>query len=452
MPENKEVNVNTPAVRAYGGTRQGIDENGVDENGAAGGACVPRSGCVRFLRTWFRWGIYLCLASTAFGAGMLAAHAGMGQAGVRPAGGKVPAFSSRVVLPASLELLDAATLPAGADTLLPHSVQNSPRYAARTQAGARGGLSDAGPENMRDVAALLPPPAGHRVLNFTRGRVLFATQGGGTAEITPLGFSPAAALQGPQETPDIFRVNLFAPARSYGKATLIPMLSGGQWDAPGLRRAAGAADDPERRFCPADNRKAGLMRLLLRGRGLPAFENPSAASRYRGTVGRYAGQYGLNPALIMAVMHTESNFNPSAVSRSRAMGLMQLVPDTAGSEVHRYLTGSASVPDQSILLSPEHNIRYGAAYLYLLGSRYFGGVHNSLSRQLCVIAAYNGGPNAVLRVFDPVDEENAVRRINELDPEQLYEQLTTRMPTSEARRYVGLVLARLRGWSANGEY
>jgi hypothetical protein len=383
---------------------------------------------------------------------MLAARAGMGQAGVSRADGKGFAFSSRVVLPANPELLDAATLPAGAETLLPHSVLSNPRYAARTHAGARGGLSDAGPENMRDVAALLPAPARHRVLNFTRGQVLFATHDGGTAEITPLGLSPADALQGTPETSDIFRINLFAPARSYGKTTLISMLSGGEEDVSGSYRTAGAADDPEGRFCPADNRNAKLMRLLLRGRELPDFENPSSASRYRGTVGRYAGQYGLNPALIMAVMHTESNFNPSAVSRSRAMGLMQLVPDTAGYEVHRYLTGSPAMPDQSILLSPEHNIRYGTAYLYLLGSRYFSGVHNSLSRQLCVIAAYNGGPNAVLRLFDPVDEDNAVRRINELDPEQLYDQLTTRMPTQESRRYVELVLARLRGWSANGEY
>ncbi|MDR2123433.1 MAG: transglycosylase SLT domain-containing protein [Desulfovibrio sp.] len=394
----------------------------------------------------------MVLASTAFCAGMLAAHAGRGQAGASRAGGDAPAFSSRVVLPASMELLDAAALPDGAETLLPHSVLSSPRYAARTQAGARGGLSDAGPENMRDVTALLPPPAGRRVLNLTRGRVLSATQDGGTAEITPLGFSSAGALQGLPETPDIFRLNLFAPVRSYGKATLLPTLAGGVWDASALRRTADASDDPEPGLCPADNRNAKLMRLLLRGRGLPDFENPSSASRYRETVGRYAGQYNLNPALIMAVMHTESNFNPSAVSSSRATGLMQLVPDTAGYEVHRYLTGSPTVPDQSILLSPEHNIRYGAAYLYLLGSRYFSGVHNSLSRQLCVIAAYNGGPNAVLRLFDPVDEENAVRRINALDPEQLYDQLTTRMPTSEARRYVGLVLARLRGWSANSEY
>jgi hypothetical protein len=392
------------------------------------------------------------MALTAFCAGMLAARAGIGQAGVSRAGALPPAFSSRVVLPANPELLDAATLPAGVETLLPHSVLSSPRYAVRTRAGARGGVSDAGPENMRNVAALLPPPARHRVLNFMRGQVLFATQGGGTAEVTPLGLSPAGDLQGTTETPDIFRVNLFAPARHYGKTTLIPMLAGGEGDASGRYQTAGAADDPDRRFCPADNRNTKLVRLLLRGRRLPDFESPSSASRYLGTVGRYAGQYGLNPALIMAVMHTESNFNPSAVSRSRAMGLMQLVPDTAGHEVHRYLTGSSAMPDQSILLSPEHNIRYGTAYLYLLGSRYFSGVRNSLSRQLCVIAAYNGGPNAVLRLFDPADEENAVRRINELNPEQLYDQLTTRMPTSESRRYVELVLARLRGWSANGEY
>jgi hypothetical protein len=377
---------------------------------------------------------------------MLAAHIG-----AEPLGGKSPAFSSRVVLPASSERLDADALPAGADTLLPRAVLAGPRYSARAEVKAGGELSDAGPEVMLDFTVFLPSPGKRRGLDFMRGQVIFAARSGETVEITPPDVLPAGALQGPPGAPDIFQVDLFTPARSYGNATSILVLSGEQRDESGRRRTD-AADDGERKLCLTDDRRANLTRLLLRGKQLPYFERPSSASRYRGAAGRYAEQYSLNPALIMAVMHTESNFNPSVVSGGRAVGLMQLVPDTAGYEVHRYLTGSPDMPGQDILLSPEHNIRYGAAYLHLLGRRYFGGVRNSLSRQLCVIAAYNGGPNAVLRLFDPADGHNAVQRINALAPEQLYDHLTTRMPTPEARRYVELVLSRLRSYSINGEY
>jgi membrane-bound lytic murein transglycosylase C len=387
----------------------------------------------------------LFLSLSVFCAGMLAAYAG-----ARPSGtGGVS--SSRVVLPVSFALLNAGDLPGGANTLLPDPALFSLRHAAPAPAGAGGVLSDAGPETMRDFSAFLPSSGKHAVLNFMRGRVLFGAPDGETAEITPLDISPASVLHSLSEPPDIFRVNLFTPARSRGGETLIPMFSGEARDEAGPARPGtdDAFADHERKLCLLDSYYAGLMRLTLRGGVPPRDGGTISASRYRSAIGRYAEQYRLNPALIMAVMHTESNFNPSAVSPGRAVGLMQLVPDTAGSEVHRYLTGSPAMPEQDILFSPEHNIRYGTVYLHLLGRRYFGGVYNSLSRQLCVIAAYNGGPNAVLRLFDPADARNAVQRINELGPERLYEQLTTRMPHRETRRYIEIVLARMLNYAGD---
>ncbi|MDR1945916.1 MAG: transglycosylase SLT domain-containing protein [Desulfovibrio sp.] len=392
-------------------------------------------------------GLCLFLGLTAFCAGMLAADAGQG-----PVGAPGPASASWDVLPANFELLDAATLPAGENTLLPGPVLFNPRYFASPKITVWGELSDAGPENMQGRASSTPAPRRRGVLHFAQGRVLFDIPEG-MAEIMPLDLSPVSVLQGLPEAPDIFQANLFTTVRNGGDETLIPMLFGEEWDDSGLplrwSRPVDAPADRELNLCLLDSYYTNLARLLLRGRSLPHFEGTAAASRYRGVAGRYAEKYNLSPALIMAVMHTESNFNPLAVSSSRALGLMQLVPDTAGYEVHRYLTGTPATPGPDILLSPEHNIRYGAVYLHLLGRRYFGGVHNSLSRQLCVIAAYNGGPNAVLRLFDPVDDQNAVQRINELGPEQLYDQLTTRMPNRETRRYVEVVLARMRNYSAS---
>ena len=101
-----------------------------------------------------------------------------------------------------------------------------------------------------------------------------------------------------------------------------------------------------------------------------------------------------------------------------------------------------AAPDADLLFNPEHNIKYGTTYLHLLNRRYFGNVLNAASREMCIIAAYNGGPGAVLRVFDQ-DMETAVAIINNLTPQEVYQSLTTKMPNEESRRYVDVVLGRL---------
>ena len=73
-----------------------------------------------------------------------------------------------------------------------------------------------------------------------------------------------------------------------------------------------------------------------------------------------APQYKLNPNLVLAVVETESNFNPKARSPKNAQGLMQLIPETA----ERF--GVRNVWD------PEQNLRGGMSYLrWLMG--YFDG-------------------------------------------------------------------------------
>ena len=89
-----------------------------------------------------------------------------------------------------------------------------------------------------------------------------------------------------------------------------------------------------------------------------------------------ARQFDLDPALLRAMIHAESGFNPRARSQKGAMGLMQLMPGTA-----RML----GVADASL---PSDNIRGGAQYLSGLLARFKGDV--SLAS-----AAYNAGPEAV---------------------------------------------------------
>jgi membrane-bound lytic murein transglycosylase C len=193
-----------------------------------------------------------------------------------------------------------------------------------------------------------------------------------------------------------------------------------------------------------DNTDLVAVRRLIAGLNIAAA--PGKAGKYRAMAEAYARKYTLAPSLVLAIMHTESNFNPLAVSASSALGLMQIVPETAGNEVYRYLKGAHGVPTTETLFSPESNIQYGTAYLHLLARRYFQEVIDPTSREMCVIAAYNGGPGAVLRLFDP-DRDVAVARINTLTPDQLYTALTTRMPNRETRRYVEVVLEHQRSYA-----
>jgi|SRR5579871_2235885 soluble lytic murein transglycosylase-like protein len=91
-----------------------------------------------------------------------------------------------------------------------------------------------------------------------------------------------------------------------------------------------------------------------------------------------AERHRIDPALIRAVIETESGWNAAAVSRKGAVGLMQLVPSTA----QRF-----GVKD---LFSPKQNVDAGVRYLKALLERYNGNLELAL-------AAYNAGEGAVDR-------------------------------------------------------
>ena len=108
--------------------------------------------------------------------------------------------------------------------------------------------------------------------------------------------------------------------------------------------------------------------------------------RYEPIIRGHAKNYDLDAALLAAVIYRESKFDPEARSDSGAIGLMQLLPDTArGIAVH---TGGAKFV-VSDLYDPEINIRYGAFYLRRLLRKY-GSVRLAL-------AAYNAGQQNVDR-------------------------------------------------------
>ena len=162
------------------------------------------------------------------------------------------------------------------------------------------------------------------------------------------------------------------------------------------------------------------------------------AGSYREMVATYAGKYNLPVDLVYAIIHSESNFNPTLVSNQNATGLMQLLPSTASDEVHRFLYGRRGNVTNEELYDPETNIRFGTAYLHLLMTRYFQGVHDPLSREYCTVAAYNMGPNRFIRLYGKSIPE-AAEAINAMNADELFLDLTDRLPVRETRLYVAKV-------------
>jgi soluble lytic murein transglycosylase-like protein len=94
---------------------------------------------------------------------------------------------------------------------------------------------------------------------------------------------------------------------------------------------------------------------------------------YAASISAAAREHGIDPALVRAVIHAESGFNPNARSRKGAMGLMQLMPGTARDM-------GVSNPGAA-----QQNIEGGVKYLALLLDQYHGDI-------TLATAAYNAGP------------------------------------------------------------
>jgi soluble lytic murein transglycosylase len=143
-------------------------------------------------------------------------------------------------------------------------------------------------------------------------------------------------------------------------------------DERGVIHFSNVPTDP--RFVPV--RSFGPSKGFWRPRRAAA-PRPRQVASYDALISEAAARHGLPPALVKAVIAAESNFDPQAVSRKGAQGLMQLMPGTAT---------DLGVENP---FEAEQNVRGGARYLAHLYARFGDWSH--------ALAAYNAGPEAVDR-------------------------------------------------------
>ena len=127
-----------------------------------------------------------------------------------------------------------------------------------------------------------------------------------------------------------------------------------------------------------------------------------------------AKRNNIDPYLIVGLIRQETIFNPTAVSRANAIGLMQLLPSTGRSVAKRYSLGGGAISSAD-LFNPILNIQLGTAYV-AEQIRRFG-------RFEYVAAAYNGGPSRVSRWLVEL-------------PAGDIEEWVDAIPLSETRAYV----------------
>ena len=165
--------------------------------------------------------------------------------------------------------------------------------------------------------------------------------------------------------------------------TMVAMLAAGVWLAlatPAHAQIAPSVDDTGKRiYVNGDSptaRHGSTISSASANAGRTSEVSFSPPDKLDRIVQDASERHNLDPALVKAVISTESSWNPRAISNKGAVGLMQLIPGTA----QRFGVGNA--------FDPAQNVEGGTTYLKSLLDRYNGDLPKTL-------AAYNAGERAV---------------------------------------------------------
>lgn len=247
----------------------------------------------------------------------------------------------------------------------------------------------------------------------------------------------AAADMGPREAAFVPLSQLFAQLPRVEGPSASPAATGASLNFEGISLRWNGSEQAVELSSEVRERTEKVLGELHKLAGLTESLRRQA-EQYRPLVEKYAERYGLSPDLVYAIIYTESDFDPDLISNRSAHGLMQVVPETAGGEVHRWL-GRSGKPSRSLLLHPETNIKYGTAYMHLLQTRHLNAIEDPQSREYCAIAAYNIGTGGMLRTFGKSHDE-AFATINALSPDEVLRTLLKKLSSRETKAFLAKVL------------
>lgn len=142
---------------------------------------------------------------------------------------------------------------------------------------------------------------------------------------------------------------------------------------------------------------------------------------YRATLENYSARWQVDKFLAVAVMKVESNFSECACSQSGAVGLMQIMPETAAWIAYQLGEKPEEIADDlKHLRNPDTNIRYGTWYLAELEAEFKG-------NDVLALAAYNAGRG---NVHEWMEKNHWGEDFSDVD----------KIPYAETRDYVKRVL------------
>ena len=197
------------------------------------------------------------------------------------------------------------------------------------------------------------------------------------------------------------------------------------------------------------------MKVLKYTADLPKNTLSQRAKKYKPMVEKQSQRFDIPAALVMAIMHSESAFQPDAKSAVPAYGLMQIVPRTAGHDVNKAIRKIDKPMLVKDLYQPNINIETGSAYLDILDKRYLKSITNPQSRLYCTIAAYNTGAGNVAKAFNTSGNRRninkAAKEINQLTPSQVYDVLMNKLPYDETKHYLKKVSQRIALYQAKAD-
>ena len=174
------------------------------------------------------------------------------------------------------------------------------------------------------------------------------------------------------------------------------------------------------------------------------------AERFKKEVLTQSKRFKIDPAIAMAIMQTESSFNPKARSPIPAFGLMQLVPKSGARDAYNHVYKQDKLVSGKYLYVPSNNIELGCAYISKIRYAYFKNIRNDKSAYYCTISAYNTGPGNVAKAITGTTKlRPTTQKVNTMDPDQVYKTLKTNLPYEETRNYLEKVIKRIeyyRSW------